>query len=322
MKGRSYAQYLGTIVTLGLVAILLALARGQALAAPEGSPWGANYFPNVQLTTQDGQTVRFYDDLIKNKVVAINFIFTSCSDSCPAETAKLRQVQKLLGERVGRDVFLYSISIDPEHDTPAILKQYAQKFDVGPGWLFLTGKAADIALLRKKLGLLREADDVQDKGDHNTSLIVGNEASGQWMKRSSFDNSLVLAGVIGDWLHNWKVPNTAQAGQRRSYTQAARLAQPTRGEQLFRTRCVACHSVGGGDGLGPDLLGVAERRERAWLTRWLMVPDQMLAEKDPVAVALYARFKELRMPNLRLNELDAEVLIDYLQAQTSRGGKT
>src|SRR5262249_51560256 len=76
------------------------------------SPWGEDYFPNVPLVTQDGKTVHFFDDLIKGRVVAIDFIFTSCGQVCPLEAARLSEVQKLLGDRVGRDVFFYSISID------------------------------------------------------------------------------------------------------------------------------------------------------------------------------------------------------------------
>src|SRR3954447_12031859 len=88
-------------------------------AAGQNSRWGANYFPNVTLTTQDGASVHFYDDLIKGKIVAINLIYTTCKFACPLETARLAQVQHLIGERMGRDVFFYSITIDPEHDTPA-----------------------------------------------------------------------------------------------------------------------------------------------------------------------------------------------------------
>ncbi len=113
------------------------------------TPWGANYFPNTPLLTQDGEKVHFFDDLIKDKVVAINFIFTGCSDSCPVETARLRQVQKILGDRVGKDIFLYSISIDPYNDTPATLKRYAEKFGIGPGWTLLDGDADDIEQLRR-----------------------------------------------------------------------------------------------------------------------------------------------------------------------------
>jgi len=87
--------------------------------------WGADYFPNVPLTTQDGTTVHFYDDLLKGKSVAINVIYTSCKDECPLETARLVQVQKILGGRVGKDIFFYSITIDPKQDTPKVLKAYA-----------------------------------------------------------------------------------------------------------------------------------------------------------------------------------------------------
>src|SRR5215470_2950597 len=105
---------------------LAAVALLCATAAPAGGPWGAEYFPNVALTTQDGAVVHFYDDLLKGKAVAINLIYTRCTASCPLETAKLAQVQRLLGNRVGKDVFFYSISIDPKHDTPEVLKAYAQ----------------------------------------------------------------------------------------------------------------------------------------------------------------------------------------------------
>ena len=141
MKMRNAEVYLKRSLVFNLfISIMFGLAGSPAWAAPKGSPWGADYFPNVELTDQDGKTVKFYDDLIKDKVVAINFIYTHCGDTCPAETASLRQVQKLLGDRVGKDIFFYSISIDPDHDTPKVLKEYADKFHAGPGWRFLTGK--------------------------------------------------------------------------------------------------------------------------------------------------------------------------------------
>ncbi len=113
---------------------MLTLGGSPAWAAPKGSPWGENYFPNVELVNQDGKTVRFYDDLIKDKVVVINFIYTHCGDTCPLETASLRQVYKLLADRMGKDIFFYSISIDPEHDTPKVLKEYAESFKIGSGF--------------------------------------------------------------------------------------------------------------------------------------------------------------------------------------------
>jgi protein SCO1 len=220
------------------------------------------------------------------------------------------QVQEALGDRIGRDIFMYSISIDPEHDTPAALKAYMEKFMVGPGWQFLTGKEADIQLLRKKLGLV---DDGEPRDEHTMSLIVGNEATGQWLKRSALDNPKVMARVLGDQLFNYATPRTNS----QSYAQARHIAIDP-GEDLFRRRCQVCHTVGAGDTLGPDLLNVTSHRERAWLTRWLKAPDEMLAEKDPIATALYAQYQNLTMPNMRLSDHDVEVLIGYLETESKR----
>ncbi len=304
--------------TARLVAILFAVSAltAPSIATAASKRWGADYFPNIPLVTQDGKTVRFFDDLIKDKVVAINFIYTSCNDVCPGETARLRQVQKLIADRVGDDVFMYSISIDPETDTPAVLKDYSEKFGVGPGWLFLTGKAADITLLQRKLGLLIE--DLEDPNDHNVSLIVGNDATGRWMKRSPYDDPQVLAGLLTDALHNWKVPRAGGT----TYTEASLLDKFTRGEYLFRTRCNSCHSVGGGDGIGPDLAGVTQKRDPVWLSRWLQSPDEMLAEGDPIALELYAKYREVPMPNLSLNDLDVQGLVDYMHKESMRVDRT
>ena len=127
-----------------LVATLLTVGPRPAAA---DSRWGANYFPNLELTTQDGAKVHFYDDVLKGKIVAINLIYTHCQYSCPLETARLAQVQQILGDRVGKDIFFYSITLDPARDTPEVLKAYAEKYHAGPGWTFLTGKKEDIELI-------------------------------------------------------------------------------------------------------------------------------------------------------------------------------
>ena len=284
---------------------------GSALSAPPGSPWGADYFPNVPLVNQDGKTLRFYDDMIKDKVVMINFMYSTCHDACPLETAKLRQVQEALGDRVGRDVFMYSISITPEHDTPAVLKEYAAKFKVGPGWQFLTGKEADITLLRKKLGLY---DEGEQRSDHSMNMIVGNEATGQWKHRSTFDNPKVLARVVGDDLFNFSRPTTGE----KSYADASKVIALDPGEDLFRRRCQVCHTVGAGDTMGPDLIGVVAKRDRKWLVHWIQAPNELLEAKDPTATALYAQYNKVTMPNLRLSDHDVEVLIGYLEAESQR----
>ncbi len=308
------------LVLLILSVSLPALASSDGAKRRGGSRWGANYFPNTVLTTQDGEKVRFFDDLIEGKVVVINFIYTSCPDSCPLETARLADVQRILGERVGEDVFFYSISIDPETDTPPVLRAYAKKFNVGPGWTFLTGDEDEIIELRKKLGLY--IDEIQEDGelDHNLNLMIGNQATGRWMKRSPFENPYVLAEQIGGWLHNWKLPDAGA----NDYASAPELRTPSRGEQLYRTRCEACHSIGEGDvardlrRVGPDLLGVTDKRDPEWLARWLAEPEVMLAEEDPIAMELFARYQGVTMPDMRLTPVDVEALIAYLKQESRR----
>ena len=313
MRGKRRATVTAASALLGGAVALLSVAPVSA-----DGRWGANYFPNVPLTTQDGATVHFYDDLLKGKAVAINLIYTQCKDECPLETARLVQVQRLLGDRVGKDIFFYSISIDPKRDTPEVLKAYAEKFHVGPGWLFLTGKEEDIKLVARKLGLSRRGD-AADRDGHSAILMIGDEAAGQWMRNSAVDNPRFLAVTIKNFLGGW---NDRNAGK--SYAEARPLLFD-KGSYLFRTRCGACHTVGEGDGIGPDLLGVTTRRERAWLTRWLAAPDQMLAEQDPIATELLARYKNVPMPNLRLGEGDVAALIEYMETRSAvlqgAGGK-
>ncbi len=297
-------------------------SRPAAAIQSSGSPWGANYFPNVELTATDGRKLRFFDDLIKDKVVMINFIYTSCVDSCPLETARLLQVQKLLGDRVGKDIFLYSITIDPDHDTIEVLAAYAKQFHAGPGWLFLRGSEPDVTQLRKKFGIY-EADQGVDQNleDHIISLVIGNQKTGQWIKASAFDPPQLLATKVGSWLSNWKIASKVK----RDYDKAPKLRNLSRGESLFRTRCSACHTIGGGEAsdiargdLGPDLFGVAAKRDRAWLIRFLAEPDKMIEEKDPLALSLVQQYNGLKMPNLRLNEIDIAELIKFLVEESAR----
>jgi protein SCO1 len=261
----------------------------------------------VPLITQDGTTVRHYDDLLKGKGVALNLIYTSCKDECPLETARLVQVQRLLGDRVGKDIFFYSISIDPKRDTPAVLKAYAEKFGVGPGWLFLTGNEDDIKLVAKKLGLSRP-NDTANRDGHQPILMLGNEPTGQWMRNSAVASPKYLATTISDFM-GWERPQS-----QRRYT-AAQLLPPDAGVLLFQSRCSACHTIGKGDAVGPDLAGVTTRRDRDWLVRYLRAPDQMLVEQDATAVALLAKYKNISMPNLHLSDGEIAIVLSYLEAQ-------
>jgi protein SCO1/2 len=296
-----------TGLTAAWIAAVSFAASGVPVAAQDGRR-GAEYFPNVALTTHEGRTVRFYDDLIKGKIVAVNLIYTSCKYACPLETARLRQVYKLMGERMGRDVFFYSISIDPEVDTPAVLKAYAEKFNAGPGWTFLTGKKSDIDLISKKLGLY--SDPAASADGHTPHLLIGNEATGQWIRNNALDNPRYLATTIGNWMNSWQTAPKLT----KSYTDAPAI-NLNAGEYAFKTHCAPCHTIGGGDQIGPDLLGVTARRNRAWLTRFIVDPDKMIAERDPVALALLAKYKEVRMPSIGLANADAALVLDYIAKQ-------
>lgn len=160
------------------------------------------FFPNVVLTTHEGKKVRFYDDLLKDKIVMINFMYAKCEGVCPGITANLVRVQKLLAPRVGRDIFMYSITLKPEEDTPMALQHYAHMHHAGPGWLFLTGKPADIELLRRKLGFTNP-DPVEDadKNQHIGMVRYGNERLQQWGGCPGLGHASFIAESIGwvDW---------------------------------------------------------------------------------------------------------------------------
>ena len=141
----------------------------------------ARYFPNVELTTHEGKKVRFYDDLIKDKIVVINFMYADCEGICPTITMNLVKAQKIIGERIGRDIFMYSLTLSPEKDTPEALKHYAKMHGVKPGWLFLTGKPADIEGLRRSLGFFTTNKKLdKDKTNHIGMVKYGNERREWW----------------------------------------------------------------------------------------------------------------------------------------------
>jgi protein SCO1/2 len=171
------------------VATLAGLAGRHAMAEPERTRHGgtrAAALPNIQLLTHEGQTVRFYDDLIRGKVVAINMMYAECEGICPITTSNLVRVQALLGARVGRDVFLYSLTLQPELDTPQRLQEYAAMHGVQPGWLFLTGARADLEQLRYRLGFFDPNPVVDgDKATHTGMVRIGNDVYDRWTSASA-----------------------------------------------------------------------------------------------------------------------------------------
>jgi len=140
-----------------------------------------HFFPDVTLTTHDGKKVRFYEDLLKNKCVTINFMYTQCQGICSPVTANLLKVQSILHDRVGRDIFMYSLSLKPDEDSPEALRAYMKSHKVGPGWTFLTGAPDDLESIRQHMGFT-DPDPARDadKTNHTGMVRYGNEGLSLW----------------------------------------------------------------------------------------------------------------------------------------------
>ena len=181
-------------------AALGGLVGHAAAAAPDSGRRGgahAPMWPNVPLVTHDGQAVTFYDDLIRGKVVAINMMYAECEGICPLATSNLVRVQALLGARGGRDVFLYSLTLQPELDTPQRLQEYAAMHGVKPGWVFLTGARADIEQLRYHLGFFDRNPVVDgDKATHTGMVRIGNDGYDRWTSASALAKPEQIVATI------------------------------------------------------------------------------------------------------------------------------
>jgi protein SCO1/2 len=147
--------------------------------------------PDVALLDQYGRQVQFYQDLIKDKVVAINFIFTTCSTVCLPAGAHFEVVQRLLGNRMGRDIHLISVSVDPVTDTPPRLRAWGEKFHAGPGWILLTGAKSKVDTLLKALQVF-----TPDKQEHTPLVLVGNDATGTWTRAYGLVAPATLAALL------------------------------------------------------------------------------------------------------------------------------
>jgi protein SCO1 len=161
------------------------------------------YFPDVILRTQDNHKVRFYEDLLKNKVVTINFFFAKCDEICPRVISNLAKVQKLLGDRVGREIFMNSITLKPQEDSPSALKAFAKMHHAGPGWNFLTGKPGDIELLRRSLGFTNPEPKLdKDVNQHIGNIRYGNERLMLWAACPGMAKAEFIAESIGWVIRN------------------------------------------------------------------------------------------------------------------------
>lgn len=167
--------------------------------------------PNVTLTTHEGRKVKFYDDLMKDKIVILNFMYVKCDGKCPGTTANLVKLQQLLGDRIGKDIFMYSITLDPERDKPEVLNRYAKAYRTKPGWLFLTGDSKDVELLRRSLGFI-DLDPARDaiRSNHIGMLRYGNEPMQLWAGCPGTMPPSKIAHLIG--LVDWPKAEEARRG--------------------------------------------------------------------------------------------------------------
>ena len=151
--------------------------KAESWSAPTRQEKAHSYFTDLAVIAQDGQERRFFSDVLKDKVVLIYLFFTNCDGTCPVINQKIAGVQDLLGDRVGSDITLISITTDPARDTPSVVKEYSDHFGPRPGWLFLTGEPSNIEGIVRRLGHTSS-----DPRAHSTFLIVGNVAKAKWTK--------------------------------------------------------------------------------------------------------------------------------------------
>ena len=146
--------------------------------------------PDIEVVNQDGQHVRFNSQVVDGRIAIVTGFFTTCSSMCPITQEKLAQVAKLLGPRLGKEVVIVSVSVDAENDTPARMKDWAEKFHTGPGWTLLSGNRAEVDTLLKSLGLF-----VELRQRHQSALMIGSAATG-WVRISSWTPSEKLARLV------------------------------------------------------------------------------------------------------------------------------
>lgn len=190
---------------LSVSLLVLVLAGGATAQEPSAAPAGPSaaaasaekYFTDVVLVNQNGEKMRLYSDLLQGKTVVINSFFATCKGSCLPITRNLEKVQEALGDRLGKDARIISISVDPTVDTPAELKAFGQKFHARPGWYFLTGTKENVEFVLQKIGQF-----VANKEDHYNILVIGNEPTGLWKKAFGLAKSDELVKVVESVLND------------------------------------------------------------------------------------------------------------------------
>jgi protein SCO1/2 len=187
------------LVCCALVSICAVAAKAQIKSEPNGHGHGQHHedqkhdktaqpsnfrlsIPDVEVLNQDGQRLKLYTDLIKGRKVVINFIYTTCKAVCPLSGDNFARLKMQLGESLGKDVYLLSITTDPENDTPAQLKSWSQRFEPKAGWTFVTGDAAAMnAVLHALTG------EGARRGYHNPIAFVVDDEHGAWKRTNGLE---------------------------------------------------------------------------------------------------------------------------------------
>jgi len=166
--------------------------------------------PDATVLDQNGRKLRFYTDLVKDKTIAINFIFTTCTTICPPMTANFARVQKTMMAHGQKDFYLISVSVDPENDTPAKLKAYAEMFQAKSGWTFVTGTRAELQLIWQAFSVYSGGA----KQDHAPTVVIGNDARHSWTYASGLTSANKLVAVIEPFLESQNAAKTPAPGRK------------------------------------------------------------------------------------------------------------
>ncbi len=186
---RDWLKWAGTAA---LAPALTAARPLQAKTTPH-----AGYFPNSIVQTHEGRNLRFYNDVLRGKIVVLNMMYAVCTGICPSNTANLRQVQTALGSRLGKDIFMVSMTLQPQFDSAHALKDYVKRYDIQPGWIFLTGQPIQMEVIRRKLGFFN--DDPRIDGDllnHTGMVRIGNESLDRWFTMPALSRPQQIARAV------------------------------------------------------------------------------------------------------------------------------
>lgn len=307
--------YSVALPVLAAVLLVSMICVAPSYAAPAGSRYNKDYFQNTPVISHTGERFRFYDDLIKDKLVVINFIYLSCNDICPLSTARLTEIKSRLGEVAGNNIFFYSITMDPERDSVVQLKEYADAFGIDNGWLFLTGETEPLKQLRWRLG-----ERSRILTEHRNHLLLGNDKTGEWSRTSLYTDIDSVISKIRQLMPEWRDQKRVANAHFTTFENSKHQLLP--GQALFQKACINCHSIGDGDRVGPDLKDISQRREPAWLSSYMIAPEKLRRSGDPIATKLDKDYPGVFMPNLGLSERDVKELLSYIQSRSEMTNAT